>query len=95
MGKLEALQPFWSSDLQIWALQNGKKCMRTALKVIPPILLCLCMISEADIGCMAAEVEPSHQYAITFCCHVTNGNSGEVRQNGVCQRSVYEAKVCH
>ena len=35
---------------------------RAALKVIPPILLCWPTTSEADVGGMAIEVEPSHQY---------------------------------
>jgi len=28
-------------------------------------------MSEVDAGGMAVEVEPSSQYSITFCCHVT------------------------
>ena len=45
----------------------GEETMRAALKVMPPILLCWPMMSEADVGGMAVEVEPSHQYSITFC----------------------------
>ena len=40
--------------------------MRAVLKVMPPILLCWHTTLEADVGGMAAEVEPSHQYPITF-----------------------------
>ena len=47
---------------------------RTVLKVMPPYLLCWSMISEAGGGGMAAEVELSHQYSLTCCCHVTDGN---------------------
>ena len=52
--------------------------MRAALEVMPPILLCWPTVSEADDGGMAAEVEPSHQCAITCCCCVTDGNRGAV-----------------
>jgi hypothetical protein len=46
-------------------------CMRVAPKLMPPILLCWSMMSEVDVDNMAIEVEPSHQYSIKFCCHVT------------------------
>jgi len=29
-----------------------------------------------DVGAMAVEVEPSHQYSIPFCCYVTDGSRG-------------------
>ena len=45
-----------------------------ALKVVHPILLCWPMMSEADVGGMAVESEPFHQYPIIFCCHVTDGS---------------------
>ena len=35
-------------------------------------------MSEADGGGMEVEIEPSHQYSTTFCCHVTDGNTGTV-----------------
>jgi len=44
---------------------------RTAPKVIPPILLWWPTISEVDNVGMAVEVEPSHQYSVTFRCHET------------------------
>ena len=47
------------------------------------MLLCWSMMSEADVGSMAVQVEPSHQYSITFCCCVTDGSRGVVQQNGV------------
>jgi len=50
--------------------------MRTALKVLPPVLLCWPMMSEVDGGAMAVEAEPSHQYPVTFCCHATDGSRG-------------------
>lgn len=34
--------------------------MRAAPEVIPPILLCLSMISETDVGSMEVEAELSH-----------------------------------
>lgn len=47
------------------------KCRRAASKVMPPVLPCGPMTSEADVAGMAAEVEPSHQYPIKFCCLTT------------------------
>jgi len=47
------------------------------------VLLCWLTTSEVDIGSMAIEVEPSHQYSITFCCTVTDGSRGAVWQNGI------------
>ena len=52
--------------------------MRAALKVMPPVLLCWPMMSEADVGGMAVEDQPSHQNCLTVCCHVTDGSSGVV-----------------
>ena len=46
-------------------------------------------------GVMAVEVEPSHQYSITFCCCVTDGSRGALWQNGMWHGRVDEAKVCH
>jgi len=39
--------------------------MKTALKVIPLILLCWPITLEVDVGNMAVEAEPSHQFSIT------------------------------
>jgi len=33
-------------------------------------------VSEADGGGMAVEVEPSHQYSVTFWRYVTDGSRG-------------------
>ena len=52
--------------------------MRPALKVMALILLCWLTMSETDVGGMAVGVEPSHQYSVTFCCHVTDGSRGAV-----------------
>jgi len=57
--------------------------MRAAMKVMLPILLHCLTTSEADVGGTAVGVEPSHQYSITFCCHVKDGSRGAVWQNGV------------
>ena len=67
--------------------------MQTALKVMPPLLLCWSMKSEADACSMAVEAEPSCQYAVQFCCHATVGSRGSVWQNGVWQGHVSETKV--
>jgi len=33
-----------------------------------------------DAGGIAVEVEPFHQYFVTFCCCVTDGSRGAVQQ---------------
>ena len=53
------------------------------------------MTSEADVGCMTVEAEPSCQYSVTFCCCVTDVSWGAVWQNHIWHGSEYEAKVCH
>ena len=83
--------PAYSLGLPDWQIHNT---MGVALKVMLPVLLCCCTVSEADVGGMAVEVKPSHQYPITCCCHVTNGSRGTVWQNGVWRGSAYEIKVC-
>jgi len=60
---------------------------------MPTILLCLLTTSEADVGGMVAEAEPSHQYSITFCCCVADGSRGVVWQNGDGHERAYETKV--
>jgi len=39
-----------------------------------PILLHRTTMSEADAGSMVVEIEPLHQYSVTFCCRVTDGS---------------------
>ena len=51
--------------------------MRVAPKLMPPILLCW-PTSEADVGDMAVEIEPSREYSVIFCCHVTDDSRGAV-----------------
>jgi len=36
------------------------------------------MASRVDVGVMAVEVGPSHQYLIAFCCCMTDGSRGAV-----------------
>lgn len=67
--------------------------MRADPKVMPLVLWCWSMTSEVDIGGMAAEAEPSHQYSVTCCCHETGSSTGAVWQNGVWHGSADEAKV--
>ena len=52
--------------------------MNAALKIIPPISLSWPTMSEVDVGDMAVEAQPSHQYSVTFCCHVTDGSRGTI-----------------
>ena len=63
------------------------------LKVTPSILLCQPTTSEADVGGTAVQVEPSHQYSFTFCCHVTDGSRGAAWQDSIWHGSAYKAKV--
>ena len=51
---------------------------RAAPKVMPPILLCWPTTSEADVGGMAVEVEPSHQYSVNFFRRATDDSRGAV-----------------
>ena len=67
--------------------------MRAALKVMPPLLLCWPLMSEADVGDVAVEVEPSYQRSIACCCCAPNGSREAVWQNGIWYGSVYEAKI--
>ena len=51
----------------------------SAFTILNPVLFTVLQttqgrIGEADAGCTAVEVEPSHQ----LCCHVTNGSRGAV-----------------
>ena len=52
-------------------------------------------MSEADVGSMAVEVEPYHQYSVLFCCCVTDGSREAIWQNGIWHGGVCEPKVCH
>jgi len=45
---------------------------------MPSILLCWPMMSEADVGGVAVEFEPSHQSSTIFYCHVTDGSRSAV-----------------
>ena len=68
---------------------------RTALKVMPLILLCQPMVSEMGVGGMVVTTEPSRQYSIKFCCHEAGSRRGTVWQNGVWHEREYEEKMCH
>jgi hypothetical protein len=68
--------------------------MRVAPKLMLPILLCCPTTSEADVGDVAVEVEPSRQYSVKFCCRATDDSRGPVWQNGIWHGSAYEAKMC-
>jgi len=62
---------------------------------MPPESLCWLTKSERDVGGMAVEAEPSHQYFIPFCCCVTDGSRGAVWWNDVWHGNAWEAKVWH
>jgi len=40
----------------------------------------LATTSQVDVGCVTVEIEPTHQYPITFCCCVTDDSRGVVLQ---------------
>jgi len=50
--------------------------MRAALKITPSVLLCWPTKPEAYVGGMGVEIEPIHQYPVTFCCCVKDGSRG-------------------
>jgi len=52
--------------------------IEAAPKLMPPILLCGLITSEADVGGMAVVIELSCQYSITLYCSVTDGSRGAV-----------------
>ena len=55
-----------------------------ALKLMSSVLLCWPLMSEvADVGVMAVEAKPSHQYSITFRCCATDGSRGAGRQESI------------
>jgi len=55
---------------------------RAALIVIPPNVLCWSRMSKGGVGGgTAVGAEPSHQYSITFCCHVTDSSKRSVWHN--------------
>jgi len=60
-------------DLQVRLIYT-----RVTPKLMPPILLCRPMTSEADVGDVAVEVEPSCHYSIKFCCRATDDSRGAV-----------------
>ena len=66
--------------------------MRAAKNVMPAILLHWPTVSEADVGGMAVEAEPSHQYSDTCCCRVTDGSRGSLTE-WCLTWSAYGAKV--
>lgn len=66
------------------------------LKVMPPMPpIRWPVTSEADVGVVAAEGEPYHQYPIAFWCCVIDGSRGAVGKSDVWHGSAYGAKICH
>ena len=59
-----------SSEFSDKPTETSLKIAGTAIK--PDRLI----MAEADVGSIAAEAEPSHQYSITFGCHVTDSSRG-------------------
>ena len=57
-----------------------------------PILLHWPTTSEADVGDMAVEAEPSWQYSSPHSCCATESSTNKI---GVWHGSAYEEEVCH
>jgi len=66
---------------------------------MPPILLCLPTTSEADVGDMAVEVEPSRQYSVKFCCRATDDSRGQSNKMApgieVCMKQRFVIEFLH
>ena len=60
---------------------------QTVSKSVPTVLLGWPITSEADVSGMAVEVELSHQYSVSFCCHVTDGSRGAIWPTWKCRWS--------
>jgi len=56
-------------------LISEKEKRKAPPRVMLPILLCWPTMPEVDVGAMAVDVESSHQYSVTFCCHVKNSST--------------------
>jgi len=68
-----------NSEERSLALQQKPLCFtKAALKVKTPTLIYWPVTSGANVDGMAIRTEPSHQYSITFCYHVTDGSKGAV-----------------
>lgn len=61
--------------------------MSAVLNVVPPVLLCWPTISEVNVGAVAVEVEPSHQYSVPF------GSVQQMATEGQSNRMVSEVEV--
>ena len=96
ISKIEMVEkPVQVCDRKKIKLPVFTKATRAVPTVMPPLLLCWTMKSVVDVGGLAVEVEPSCQYSITFCYHVTDDSRGVVSHNGIWHGSTSEAKVCH
>jgi len=59
---------------------------------MPSVLWCWSTIFKAVVSGLAVQVEPSHQYPITFCCQVTDGSRGALWHNTIWHGSACEEK---
>jgi len=70
---------------------NTNSYNSTAPKWLPPIFYVGSQYQRWML--VVWQVEPSHQYSITFCCCVTDGSKVTVWRNGIWHGSTHEAKV--
>ena len=80
-------------NILFWHLIIFSCIARAAPEVLPPILLCWPVLSEAAVGGTAVDAEPSHQYPIQCCFLVTDCSRGALWHNGVWHGSVDGSKV--
>ena len=73
-----SLQTLTGLHQKQWACSSFLHETRPALNLMPLILSCWPTTPEADVGSVAAEFEPFHQYPNTFYCHVTDGSKGQL-----------------
>lgn len=77
--------------------QKGEmtQCTWSALKVMPPILLCWPTTPEVNVGGMVAEAEPPQSCPVIFWCRGTDSSTGTAWHSGVWYGNVHGAKGRH
>lgn len=83
---------FFNEKCIFWYLVLFCSYTRDALKIMPLILLCWYLMSEAHVGDMAVEGKSSFQYSITLWCYVIDDSRGAVWQRDIRFGSAYDAK---
>jgi len=74
-GRNHSLYLFAYNHLDTFSQKLFQIYTKAAPKVMPPVLLCWPTTSEVDVGCMAVEVEPSHNYSTCKFLLITEQNA--------------------